>query len=644
MIRCNHCGKLAPMGARSCQNCGMPLVGSGGNANVGGQSGQQELPAWLESLRTHERPTTNNSTGDQQPFSMAELVDENAMPSWMRLDQARLSENSEALPVVSSRTNPSSGSEKQDFPATGFEAGSLIDEHSLPSWMRGQETNPAATGGQNLIANSLVQQEALPTWMREGQQQAGSGPVTPPQPQTPSAPAWLQQQSPVAPQAQPSWMQNLEPRGAAQAQPAGAPSWMQNLEPRGAAQAPANWTNEQQYGLPAQMPPAQMSPVRPQGLDLPPSQASPPVAYGVDGAIPPAQGFSARDLVDQQALPGWMRDAQGPGPQPQTRAVPRGSGFAAGDLVDQQSVPPWLKNQQGQGNSGPVSAMGVPVSGGEQIPDMGQGNAGGVGMPVGSLLDINSLPAWLREGEQGQGINTPPVPQENGMVAGSLIDPNVLPAWMREPNSPPQVGHITDPRSGQVRIDAGRVPSRPRGEAMQPDQSEAAANIFASMLGVSASTPLLPGQPSLPDAQQSSLGVAHNQLVPPPPMTPVQPVQTIIPGWQSALPPSTPAPGPQTWGGQAQGQMPGMAMPPMPVSNIPPAGQQLGMNRVPYSPIAPRGMDQSTYQGGYPAPGEASRGSLGSNNGTGPTPGRETQAETAKKKGFFDSIRDFFFK
>src|SRR5260370_36742486 len=152
----------------SCQNCGMPLVTNSASMASAGQGEQQELPAWLESLRAHERPVASG-LGNQQPFSMDELVDENAMPRWMSQEHPRMGESgsSDAFPALAATPQPGSDPERQAFPASGLEAGSLIDEQSLPSWMRVAQDGGQPGAGQNFSANSLVDQQALPPWIKE---------------------------------------------------------------------------------------------------------------------------------------------------------------------------------------------------------------------------------------------------------------------------------------------------------------------------------------------------------------------------------------------------------------------------------------------------------------------------------------------
>lgn len=562
MIRCSHCGKLAPTGALSCQNCGMPLE-SGGTGVVGaGQTGQQELPAWLESLRAHERPVPSGQE-NRQPFTMDELVDENSMPSWMRQDRQKTPEvgNSDAFPVLSTPAQPGTNAEKQNFPpGNGLEAGSLIDERALPSWMRDNQ-GP----GQSVSANSLVDQKALPAWIKDLSQS-----------EQPQAQAGSHYGLPVQ-------------------------------------------SMENHYGLPLQ------TSMTPPSVPNAPRMPQTPPPGSLDKSSQPTQGFSAHDLVDQRAMPGWMTGAQGPGQQPQSKPVPTERGFSAGDLVDQRSVPSWMKDLQGQGKTDPVSAMGVPVDGSGQMTGVGQGISGGEGMPASTLLDLGSMPTWMRQGEQGNASGTQQA--GGGMAAGSLIDLGSMPEWLRNSDNP-QPGAGARPGQVPARPEGMRVPSRPRNEIAPQGQSEVAANVFASMLGVAASAPALPGQDF---AQVNNLGVAQGQ-----PVSPFQQAQPSIPGWQSPV--QQPAAGqgaqPQMW--QVSGPVPAFGASPTPNAYVP--GEQPGVA----GGMQPRayGMEQPVYPGFSPA----DRVAPGSAVGVGNNRRDGGQTTDTKKKGFFDSIREFFFK
>src|SRR5258708_18254585 len=79
-------------GLASCQICGMPLSGTEQDwtGSSMGMQEQSELPAWLESLRARERP--GSTPGEQPYFSPGDLIDECALPSWMRPENAEMLE------------------------------------------------------------------------------------------------------------------------------------------------------------------------------------------------------------------------------------------------------------------------------------------------------------------------------------------------------------------------------------------------------------------------------------------------------------------------------------------------------------------------------------------------------------------------
>jgi len=226
------------------------------------------------------------------------------------------------------------------------------------------------------------------------------------------------------------------------------------------------------------------------------------------------RNISAASLVQPDAPPAWMRTVQQPTtPAASASATPMqyaepavpSQGIAANSLVDPQAMPTWLSGQ----------------SGSNQLPPAG-GN-----IAAGSLLDMSALPNWLRENGQEQKpvrveINPP---ARSGQVGGtnasvaapSLIDMNALPEWLRagagqgRDAAPPAA---SAPRTFNVssRVENMRVPSRPRGEMGSREQSEAAANVFASMLGVASPVPKFPpkiqGNPAgyLPLQRQPQMG------------------------------------------------------------------------------------------------------------------------------------------
>lgn len=237
-------------------------------------------------------------------------------------------------------------------------------------------------------------------------------------------------------------------------------------------------------------------------------------APNTDAGMMQAQSFSARDLIDPVSLPSWMNPGQ---QQPANPGVPTRSGganelkvypqgtpqqYSAGDLIDRQSLPGWMTSNQQQvppspsatwqGNPPPIAP--APVN--PAPPSMNAQSGPQTGFSASSLLDVNSLPPWLREGQQGKAGSS-------NMSAGSLIDMNALPSWLRtadgQPQGPQQAGRNVPPQPQYgpgPRVESARVPGRPRAEMMPPDQSEAAASVFSSVLGVASVSPQYPASPA----------------------------------------------------------------------------------------------------------------------------------------------------
>ncbi len=556
MITCNRCGSISPASAMNCQNCGAPLSSKAENGlgPARGFQEQPELPAWLGSLRAGERPAApaDNSSN----FSTADLIEEGSLPSWMRSGRPEASDTGMSSPQLSLRPSSAPGPNTDD--TKGINAKSLIDEQSLPSWM--QENKPPTTsipqGG--IAASSLLQQDLMPDWMKS-----------------------LQQNSPFPDAGSPP----------AKPTPASPPAFSEKPK--------ADRTNE--------------APAR------------------------PVQGFSARDLVDQQSLPSWMQQQEGLGSAP-VQPGP-GATISPSSLLDLDSLPPWLRESGKQEpKSGPMpsvqanspwqSAQPPMQGGGMQQPSFGQ--------PAPSPTQQGS-PVWQPEATPqasfNPGMNNMPA-QGGGLSASSFIDPNALPQWLRSGSEqqnqmgsamPPQ-RPVATPRSGYgvpPRVENVRVPSRPRGELNPNENNEAAANVFASMLGVASTTPNFPGAPPAQGYGMQG-GGSFGQGMSAPPFSPMQgsPAANNIPGQIAGAPPGFNNPqGMQ--GSQAQGYAPGGFN-----SGIYQTGNQSQGNYSMGNSFA----GASQYPAGGPGTG---------NLGMGTESGQRTSAKPAKK-GLFDMIRDWF--
>ncbi len=317
MITCNRCGRQVTAGLANCQYCGMPLQGksrSGTNPGMG-TSEQSELPAWLESLRANERPVP--PAQGQQNFSSADLIDEGTLPSWMRSDRADSISNKH--PALRPSSMPGPNTDGDFITPKSFTASSLVDEQSLPSWMQEKlsETEfstPQPPSQQHLAASSLVQPDGMPEWMKSIQQQA------------PQSPAPFQQAGPVSQQKGVSADDLIDQQSI--------PPWM------------ANQNSAPSFG---------------QGNQPAFERNTPPPRNE-------QHGFSASSLLDMNALPSWLRESsqernrQGPEPNlPDQPGQTPNSNIAGASFVDVNALPEWLRSvaDQRQGGSMPSQPQGV---------------------------------------------------------------------------------------------------------------------------------------------------------------------------------------------------------------------------------------------------------------------------------------------
>ena len=393
-----------------------------------------------------------------------------------------------------------------------------------------------------------------------------------------------------------------------------------------------------------------------------------------EGIIPP-EGIPARSLIDEQALPSWVQGNQQNMPASGAMPVTPDSqeNFSAASLIQPADLPDWMKslsqpsqpsvpqNSVWGGEQHPASQVRI-NSYTSQPPDvksnplphrfsaedpvdpqarthMTSGQQAGYpfasapqvehsGLPASSLLDVNSLPAWLREAGQMQGqpgqmpayASGQPgqTPVENTGISGaSLIDADALPAWLPSYEAQQQANiqsmgsvrpHSTT--GTPSRIENARVPSRPRGEIAPQEQSEIAANVFSSVLGVASSAPYFPS---------AGPGSPLN--------APSQNVTTPSQGFQGGQP--QPPAGTQ-W--NAPSQPSGFAGVP-PAQGYYPAGYQEGQQGA-----YPAGY--AGYMGPGVSPGGAQPGMAPQSRAS----GQSMQAGPSKpaKRGFIETIRSWF--
>jgi hypothetical protein len=511
VTKCNQCGMMNAAGIMNCQSCGTLLSGvvDGGVFPRATSQEQPELPAWLESLRAGERSVAPTHTGKN--FSASDFIEEDSsVPSWMRAERNEARDNTGVHATFSSRqSSPSQFRPEDSNSPSGIPVRSLVDEQSLPSWVRDGEkfgsstALPGEVAGQDKIsASSLVQPDNMPSWMKSLQQDPSSfssgireseKPVALPYPTIP----------PSSDVAHSMSTKSLPARDLID--PASLPSWMTQL-------------GEENAHLPPGRNQSLSARETSSSFVAPSSQASSPsISMSVpSGSFDGQAGFSARNLIDPQSLPSWMVQQE------------QGSSQARQQPQSPRDEPVQLAGSPSQ----PVQpTAGEPYRSLDQLPP-------GQTFSASSLLDIDSLPSWLRESgqaEQASGRSptgqpssqplqkSPSTSHGNGLSASSLIDMDSVPGWLHQVDqsqknnpsvsynqaSPTKMSDAAQPGivSGPSRGESMRVPNRPRAE-INPNESESAASTLASMLGVASSVPnfSVSAPPSSPASVSGSAG------------------------------------------------------------------------------------------------------------------------------------------
>ncbi|HZO70731.1 MAG TPA: hypothetical protein VFB60_00935 [Ktedonobacteraceae bacterium] len=363
MITCNHCGNAVPDGVKNCQKCGWPLKEDGGSSPRPKAQEQPALPPWLESLRAGERPSvpTNNAS-----FSTADLIDEGALPGWMRSERPGTSDATGPNAQLNSSAHPVQ--ESGAVQKSGLLAQSLIDERSLPSWMREGKSSeapvkqPSAQEDKNIPASSLVQPEAMPEWMKSLQPQSPPSRSAPPAPTVPPSQQPVRTAEPAPPSARGFSPRELIDESA-------LPSWM---TPQNGTQGAASPNNvrvagpEQQgrsgglsgsslldvSALPPWLREGERGPSG--GADSPPAQSS---TWQPPAQTPPtgAQGVPGSSFLDMNALPEWLRSAAEPGGAANHNSQGPGA-YAGPPRVENIRVPSRPRHEMSPSESSEVAA------------------------------------------------------------------------------------------------------------------------------------------------------------------------------------------------------------------------------------------------------------------------------------------------
>ncbi len=414
--------------------------------------------------------------------------------------------------------------------------------------------------------------------------------------------------------------------------------------------------------------------------------------------------ISASGLIQQDSVPDWMRNfpQEQPGtPQsapsyqehvPQAFNVSTPSSFSAHELIDQQALPSWLREQSGQGNQGSQESQQRQQMGSNpnwNAAQQQQASEPARHVAASSFIDMNSLPSWMSEASksnmpdmpvssqqpgQQQYSASPQMPgqamwqnmpsqqqtpsQQSGLSAASFIDVNSLPDWLRASSEMGQSAMQQAPTSSaqsmngaygvqgqagqqgqqgqqgqgygiygtygaQQRAENVRVPSRPRGDIGMNEGNEAAANAFSSVLGVASHTPQF-SQGTPYTAQQTQQPSPTYPAQPTYPASPASPMSSTRPSSQQYPNDAFAVQSPLNMG---QGQQP-TYMNNIGVAQVPPMGAQSMQNAMPYNQMQ---YQQNQMQGQQ----------VQQRSGQ---PNQSNQEKAQKRGGLFEAIRNFFFR
>jgi hypothetical protein len=473
MIPCPQCGHMNEATASFCRSCGNrlpqatpaggPVWPNNGPVTMDDDNG----PAWLRALREQQQ-------ADGYPPPMPDPMGP-PPGAWPTPDAPAVGYNGSPQPAPwgSPPAQPAAWNMPQPQ-QPGAWSSPQVDPWAMPAqpsqpppW--GPPQTPQNPWGQppaQPMRETVFSDAGLPEWLQQGQAQMAAGqppPLNFGPPSTP--PAW---NAPPASPADPPWMQ--QPSAGAQpfgAPPAGQseyaarqlvedgslPAWLRAY-PEGSAPAPS--------AGPAWTPPAQPAP-DPTSWGAPPAQPDPFRSNASGGSM-----LSASDLVDESALPAWLRSTPEPAVPPAASAwgMPMGPGdvsqvetgrwpangqlppdpslgqrYDASDLID-----PSLRGGTPPLPSQPPSAWGAPPAPGWGAPPQPQQPYSGAD-PYGGVPPPTNLPdffprdeaAGYTPGSPGYSPNAPP--QGYGPPPGYYPPQGGYdPTWGQAPGYPPQQG------------------------------------------------------------------------------------------------------------------------------------------------------------------------------------------------------------
>ena len=413
------------------------------------------------------------------------LLDTSALPQWLG---GPAGEREHAAP------EPALGGD-------GMRAHALVDERSLPLWLRQEPSVSAdapAPGAVSQWLASPATDEPLPTWLNQVYAAAQVPRVPVPNPvaapwETPNAGAPPSLGTMAGSQllddtALPEWLQAAGAPGASSAFPAPAPfptqGQPQPAGPSGPFAAPIGGAGDASIGIPSGSQPFAFGGVVPL---VSPSESRDWSSGSLAGPASPAGSQPSGGL--SRGFPGFLGQSGSPAgpaasPLSASMASPGGSGtlasgafpatpdaagegggerFSASDLIDPDVLPEWVHQQgpaaepvfsstQGWTSKQPAASPGysAPATFG-QLPNAG-GWAEARGAAAAAPLDETNLPPWLRH-DQPPAVYAPDGAGEmySGGRGRAGVPQSELPPWLRSGNG----GGGEYPNGGPYEADGG---------------------------------------------------------------------------------------------------------------------------------------------------------------------------------------------
>ncbi len=431
------------------RNPGFPPLGTPQPGGAGASAGWQPD-------RRPSHPAGEAAGG----FSAGSLVDKTMVPEWMReIDSGpgAFAQPAKAGPLSGPRpaepfASQSAASAAEPAAASPFDGASLVDEKSLPDWLRSnRETEPlplpitlsnsmnnprVGDGPAEKKAASSAEEagtddDALPEWLQQVYSEANVPPLNEDKQDKPPVTLGPQKFS-----------------GSDLIDKRSVPTWIREAEMTSPLENIAD--------ILATTPPAQ------------PQESKPADAQAAFAAAntAPAEPFSARSLVNEEELPEWMRHLSEEGaPAPKdssalhaaAEAASQASAsgfFSAAELVDTHALPVWMKGQESPAAPQAAAQPGAPSD--------ASGSASGI-FSATELIDTHALPAWIKDQEPPAAPPSAAGPSSEaagptGSVSGifsaaELVDTHMLPAWMKgqePPAAPASAGAQSDGPSGAL--------------------------------------------------------------------------------------------------------------------------------------------------------------------------------------------------